>query len=71
MTRRRLIVVVAVAVLLAGAAGVLLLVRSSRSTPVSRQQAVNRFRHGGSRGGGRPTPGVYTYAVSGWECAGI
>jgi hypothetical protein len=45
--------------------------RAGHSSPVSRVAAVRSFRASGSATGGRPPPGVYTYAVTGWECAGI
>lgn len=45
--------------------------RAGRSTPVRLSAALRTFRAGGSALGGHPAPGVYTYAVSGFECAGI
>ena len=47
--------------------------RSTHSTPVSEQRALQRFRdaQGGRPGALQPRPGVYRYAVTGWECAGV
>jgi len=45
--------------------------RAERSTPVTVGAAVRAFRASGSALGGRPAPGVYRYAVSGFECAGV
>ncbi len=64
--------VLAVLVLLAGF-GVYEYRRSTHSTPVSEQRALERFRtaQGGRPGTLLPRAGVYTYAVRGWECAGV
>jgi hypothetical protein len=63
------LVVLAIAL---GVAGYVVL-RSRHSTPVAEQAAVARFRdvQGAKTATGLPKPGVYTYAVQGWECAGV
>lgn len=62
-----------VVVALAAGAVAYVLLRSNRSTPVAPAAAVAQFRalQGSSPATGVPAPGVYTYAASGWECAGI
>jgi hypothetical protein len=69
---RRLLVVLAV-LLLVAVGGAYEYRRSTHSTPVSEQRALERFRaaQGGRPGRLAPRPGVYTYAVKGWECAGV
>jgi hypothetical protein len=47
--------------------------QSSHSTPVSEQRALDRYRslQGSQPETGVPAPGIYRYAVTGWECAGV
>jgi hypothetical protein len=74
MSKRIRILVGAVLVLAiaVGVAGYVVL-RSRHSTPVAEQTAVARFRavQGSAGATGLPKPGVYTYSVHGWECAGL
>jgi hypothetical protein len=69
---RAALVVAAVLVLVVGF-GAYEYRRSTHSTPVSEQRALERFRalQGDRADTLRPRPGVYTYAVRGWECAGV
>jgi hypothetical protein len=62
-------VVIAIAL---GVAGYVVL-RSRHSTPVAEQTAVARFRavQRAAVTTGLPKPGVYRYALHGWECAGV
>jgi hypothetical protein len=69
---RRIAAVLAVLVLAALAAGgYVVWHRAGHSTPVRVSAAVRAFRAAGSALAGHPAPGVYAYAVSGYECAGI
>lgn len=75
LTRRRagvLAVCVFVAIVLA-VAGARLLAQAGHSTPVALRNALADYRalQGSQPPAGRPAPGVYTYAVAGWECAGV
>ena len=65
--------VVGAALLLAAALIAFAYRRSTHSTPVSEQRALRRYRdaQGGRPGALQPRPGVYRYAVTGWECAGV
>jgi hypothetical protein len=74
MTRRRRAGIAALVVLaLLAVAAVYAYRRSSHSTPVSERNALERFRarQGDVGAAGVPRPGVYAYAVRGWECAGV
>lgn len=66
-----MVAVVVIAVVAGVAAYVL--VRDNHSTPVAASAAVSQYRalQGSIPPAGAPAPGVYTYATSGWECAGI
>ena len=68
---RRVLIGLVVLLAVAVAAGAYEVYRSGRSTPVSERAALAKFRSAGAGGGGKPAPGVYTYAVRGWECAGV
>jgi hypothetical protein len=70
--RRAALVALVVLALLAGPA-VYVYRGSTHSTPVSEQRALERFRaaQGDRAGTALPRPGVYTYRVHGWECAGL
>ena len=59
--------------MLAVVAAVLYVRRQSTSQPASMRAAIATYRaaQGAAAPFGSPAPGVYTYAVSGWECAGI
>lgn len=74
MTRlRRILAVVIVLIVVAAGVGIYLVRRSGHSTPVAERQAITRYRgvQGRTAATGSPAPGVYIYAVRGWECAGI
>jgi hypothetical protein len=68
-------ILIGVVVALVAAAGVVafLVLRGNGSTPVGRNGAVARYIavQGSHPATGVPPPGVYTYALSGWECAGL
>jgi hypothetical protein len=72
-SRIRIAVAVVVVVVLVGAGVAVYLLRSNTSTPVAPAKAVARFRllQGTAPPAGVPAPGVYTYALSGWECGGL
>ena len=72
-TRPRLALGVLAALLLVAGFGVYEYRHSTHSTPVSEQRALARFHaaQGDRPGALRPRPGVYAYAVDGWECAGV
>jgi hypothetical protein len=70
---RRLGIAVAVVLGLGAAAGTYGWRTGGHSTPVSQDAAVARYRTQ-TRAAGSPRPpqtGVYTYAIRGWECAGV
>jgi hypothetical protein len=71
--RWRVMIGVAAALAVVAVAAAYVVVRGNRSTPVPRDRAVARFRalQGSSPATGLPAPGVYIYATSGWECAGV
>src|SRR5438105_2792552 len=72
---RRRVVILAIGVVLLGlaAAAAYLVLRDQTSTPVAPGTAIRQYLalQGASPATGVPAPGVYTYATSGWECAGI
>jgi hypothetical protein len=63
----------AAVVVIGGAAAVYVWRTSGHSTPVSQGAAVQRYRTTtqAAAGGRPPETGVYSYAVDGWECAGV
>jgi hypothetical protein len=72
VTWRRLGIAAAVLVLLLAGAAIYVWRTGGHSTPVSQRSALTRYR------AAQPAPattppatGVYTYAVQGWECAGV
>ncbi len=74
MRRRRWLLVVAVLVVLALAGGALAWWQAGRSDPVAPDAAVAAFRSDPgppAPAGSLPLPGVYGYAVTGWECGGF
>jgi hypothetical protein len=70
--RRVLLGAVAILVVIVALGGYLVL-GSRSSSPVAEQAAVARYRaiQRTLRPAGRPATGVYVYAVTGWECAGV
>jgi hypothetical protein len=70
---RRLGIAAAVVLGIGGAAAVYVWRTSGHSTPVSRNAAVERYRATTQAAGSgrRPETGVYSYALDGWECAGV
>jgi hypothetical protein len=69
--RRRILIGVAVAIAAVAGAVVFVVLRGNGSL-VGRSRAVARHvaLQGSDPATGLPAPGVYTYATSGWECAG-
>jgi hypothetical protein len=69
---RRILIGVAVAIAAVAGAVVFVVLRGNGS-PVGRSRAVARHvaLQGSDPATGLPAPGVYTYATSGWECAGV
>jgi hypothetical protein len=73
MTLRRIVLAVLLVLAVGVALGAYLAYRSRDSSPVAEQSALARYRavQGSVQAVGAPAPGVYIYAVSGWECAGV
>jgi hypothetical protein len=73
VSRRRVVLVVLLLLAVGIAVAAYLLFRSRGSTPVAETSAVARYRQTQATPvpTGAPAPGVYVYAVSGWECAGV
>jgi len=71
--RWRIRIGVVIAIAAAAGAVAFLVLRGNGSTPVGRNRAVARYvaLQGSHPPAGVPAPGVYTYALSGWECAGL
>jgi hypothetical protein len=70
--RRRVLLAAAALVVVIVAVGAYLVHRSGHSTPVAEQSAIARYRTlQGAKPTGDPAPGVYAYAVQGWECGGV
>jgi hypothetical protein len=71
--RRRILIGVVVAIAAAAGAVAYVLLRGNSSTPVGPGRAVARYvaLQGSAAPAGVPSPGVYIYATSGWECAGL
>ena len=71
--RRRILLGVGVLVVVIVAVGAYEVHRSGHSTPVAEQAAITRYRQlqGSAPVTGEPAPGVYAYAVHGWECGGV
>jgi hypothetical protein len=72
-TRWRVLIGMVVAIVAVAGAVVFVVLRGNGSTPVGRGRALDRYRalQGSAPATGVPAPGVYTYATSGWECAGV
>jgi hypothetical protein len=73
VSRRRIVLFGLLLLVVAIAVVAYLLFRSRGSTPVAEASAVARYRQTQTTPipPGAPAPGVYVYAVSGWECAGV
>jgi hypothetical protein len=74
VSRLRLVLLgVGALVAIVGAVAAYEIIHSRHSTPVAEQAAIARYRavQGSVPPTGSPPPGVYAYAISGWECAGV
>jgi hypothetical protein len=71
--RWRVVIGVGVALVVGVGCAAYVLLRGNGSTPVARGRAIARYAalQGSAPATGVPAPGVYTYATSGWECAGV
>ena len=74
LTRRRAVALaICVIAVVVAVVGTRLVEQAGHSTPVALRAALGDYHalQGSEPPAGLPAPGVYTYAVRGWECAGV